>query len=260
MASRKTWLEGVFTGPWSPVSVRSRVIGDWSIFSHDERMIGVEFAELMHSRYSVRKFISRQVSRDTIQKILELAQRTASWCNTQPWQLVVTSGKATERFRAVLFEYAASGREPNPDFAFPTGYYGKFRERRKVCAVQLYESLGIGKDERAAAARQALENFRFFDAPHVALLTTEEFLGFYGGVDCGLYINSFVLAALNFGVHSIAQAALASYPDLVRDYFKLPTNRKLVCGFSFGYSDSEHPINQYRTERAAVEDVVQWVD
>ena len=92
----------------------------------------------------------------------------------------------------------------------------------------------------------------------MALLTTEEALGFYGGVDCGLFINSFMLAARSLGVDCIAQAALASYPDFIRTYFGLPENRKLVCGISFGYADAAHPINNYRTERVAVEDMLRW--
>jgi nitroreductase len=69
-----------------------------------------------------------------------------------------------------------------------------------------------------------------------------------------------MLAARSLGVDTIAQAALATYPDFVREYFGLPKNRKLVCGISFGYADDKHPINQYRTERAPVADAVRFVD
>jgi len=129
-----------------------------------------------------------------------------------------------------------------------------------VCGVQLYQALGIGREDKAAAARQSLENFRFFGAPHVALVTTEEDLGVYGAVDCGLYVSNFMLAAQNLGVASIAQAALASYPDFIRDHFGLPPNRKLVCGISFGYADSTHPINTYRTARATGVDSAMWFE
>jgi nitroreductase len=125
--------------------------------------------------------------------------------------------------------------------------------------VQLYQALGIGRENREGAERQRLENFRFFDAPHVALITTEEELGVYGAVDCGLYVANFMLAAKNFGVDSIAQAALASYPDVIRSRYRLPANRKLVCGISFGYADAGHPIHRYRTERAPVAEVATWI-
>jgi len=127
-------------------------------------------------------------------------------------------------------------------------------------ALAWLEALGIGRENREGAERQRLENFRFFDAPHVALITTEEELGVYGAVDCGLYVANFMLAAKNFGVDSIAQAALASYPDLIRSRFGLPANRKLVCGISFGYADAGHPIHRYRTERAPVAEVATWIE
>ena len=218
----------------------------------------MDFEQVMRTRFSCRKFTGEEVAGAIIEKILELAQHSASWCNVQPWQLILLSGQARRRFAEALWQHLRSGVQPNPDFTFPEGYYGIYRERRKVCGVQLYESLGIGKEDKARAHQQALENFRFFDAPHVALLTTEAFLGVYGAIDCGVYINGFMLAARNFGVDSIAQASLASYPEFVRSYFGLPENRKLVCGITFGYAQREHPINQYRTERAPTDEVVRW--
>jgi nitroreductase len=220
----------------------------------------MELEQALTTRYSARKFLPRQIEPERMEKILELAQRTASWCNVQPWQLVITRGQATDRFREAITAHVTSGAQQQPDFPFPERYEGEYRARRVRCGVQLYQSLAIGRDDRAAAKAQALENFRLFDAPHVALLTTEEALGFWGGVDCGLYVNSFMLAARSLGVDSIAQAALASYPGFVREYFGLPSNRKLVCGISFGYADNKHPINQYRTERASTAEAVRFVD
>lgn len=220
----------------------------------------MDLEQALATRYSARKFLSRQVETAVIERILELAQRTASWCNSQPWQLVVTRGAATDRFRDALLAHAYTGAGAQPDFAYPERYEGEYRARRLRCGIQLYESVGIGREDRAAAATQMLENFRLFGAPHVALVTTEAALGFYGGVDCGLYVNSFMLAARSLGVDSIAQAALASYPAFIRAHFGLPDNRKLVCGISFGYADDAHPINQYRTERAPIAGVAQFVD
>jgi len=220
----------------------------------------MEFEELVRNRYSCRKFLPKPVLRATIEKILDLAQQTPSWCNCQPWQVVLLTRGTVGSVRDSLLAHAAAGNPPKPDFPFPLRYAGIYRERRKVCGVQLYQALGIGRDNKEGAERQRLENFRFFDAPHVALITTEEELGVYGVLDCGLYVANFMLAAKNFGVDSIAQAALASYPDLIRSRFGLPANRKLVCGISFGYADAEHPIHQYRTERTPVAEVATWFE
>lgn len=214
--------------------------------------------EAVRTRYSCRRFLPRPVPKHTIEAILELAQHTPSWCNCQPWQIVLVSGAEIEPLRERLYSFAAAGNPARPDFPFPLRYEGIYRDRRKVCGVQLYQSLGIAKENKAAAAEQSLENFRFFGAPHVALITTAEDLGVYGALDCGLYVAMFMLAAHDHGVDTIAQAALASYPDLLRAHFGLPMGRKFVCGISFGYADAQHPIHGYRTERAAVKDVVDW--
>ncbi len=220
----------------------------------------MELEEVVRSRYSCRKYLPEPVPRPTIETILDLAQQTPSWCNCQPWQVLLISGAAIDRFGGGLYAHAAQGNPARPDFPFPLRYEGIFRERRKVCGVQLYRALGIGREDKASAAQQSLENFRFFGAPHVALITTEEDLGVYGAVDCGLYVANFMLAAQNMGVAAIAQAALASYPDFIRDHFGLPPNRKLVCGISFGYADADHPINGYRTGRSAVSEAVTFVE
>ena len=220
----------------------------------------MEFERVIRDRYSCRRYRAEQVDAQTIRRILDVSRQTPSWCNTQPWHVLIVSGKAIEEFRNQFYEHATLGATPKPDFAFPLRYEGIYRERRKVCGVQLYQALGIGREDRTAAAEQSLENFRFFGAPHVALLTTEEDLGVYGAIDCGLYVSNFMLAAQNFGVASIAQAALASYPDFIRGYFDLPPQRKFVCGISFGYAVANHAINVYRTDRSAIEQLVTWVE
>jgi nitroreductase len=220
----------------------------------------MEFERVVRERYSCRQYQTTPVARSTIERMLEIAQQTPSWCNCQPWQVLVISGAAIERFREALYAHAAQGAPAQPDFAFPLRYEGIYRERRKVCGVQLYQALGIGREDKAAAAQQSLENFRFFGAPHVALITTHDELGVYGAVDCGLYVANFMLAAQDLGVASIAQAALASYPDFIRAYFNLPPERKFVCGISFGYAQAAHPINVYRTARASRQESVIWVE
>ncbi len=216
-------------------------------------------AALLAERYSCRGFLPQPVPRATIEKILQIAQRTASWCNSQPWQLVITSGAATERFRAALTDYAQK-HEPTPDYPFPAQYRGVYLERRRECGFQLYAAVGVQRGDREAGARQTLQNFRLFGAPHAAIVTTDEALGIYGAIDCGAYVNNFMLAAKSLGVASIAQAALARHPQFTREYFGLPEDRRIVCGISFGFEDPQHPANQFRTSRATLDAVVDWRD
>jgi nitroreductase len=217
--------------------------------------------QLLHGRWSCRAFTSEQVPRPTIERLLKTAQRTASWCNTQPWQVLVTSGSGTERFRSALTEQVqVEGRVIAPDFEHPLPYQGVYRERRRESGWQLYEAVGVTRGDREASARQSLENFRLFGAPHAAIITTDARQGVYGAVDTGLYVGTFLLAAQSLGLACIPQAALATLSPFLHEYFDIPQSRKVLLGISFGYPDLEHPANSYRTNRADIDDVVTWID
>jgi nitroreductase len=221
--------------------------------------IGV-LEELLNERYSVRAFLPKPVPRELIEQVLKVAQRTASWCNSQPWQVVVASGEAKEQFRKAIYAEAASGAAENSDYPFPREYLGVYLERRRESGFQLYNTLGIARGDKAAYAKQALENYNFFGAPHVAIIHTTEPLGVYGAVDCGAYVSNFVLAARALGLGTIPQAALARHSGLIRRHFNLGDDRRVVCGISFGFADHAHKINSYRTSRAGLADVVTFVD
>ncbi len=145
-------------------------------------------------------------------------------------------------------------------FQFPLEYHGIYKDRRRSCGFQLYDAVGIAHGDREASNRQALENFRFFGAPHVAIVTVDAALRTYGAVDCGAYVTTFMLAAAALGVASIAQASLASYSSFIREYFGIPGDRLILCGISFGYEDQTHPVNAFRTQREPQTEVVEWWD
>lgn len=214
---------------------------------------------VLDKRFSCRGYLPTEVPPEVIEAILSIAQRTASWCNSQPWQVIVTRPAATERLRRAM-----QAERPLPedqwDIRPPREYVGVYRERRRTCGWQLYDSVGVTSGDRAASARQAAENYRMFGAPHVAVITTEEPLGTYGVLDCGAYVSNFMLAAASLGVAAIAQAALASMAHVLREQLPVPEDRIVVCGISFGYADMSHPANSFRTGRATLEEAVTFVD
>src|ERR1700731_3659776 len=216
--------------------------------------------DLLSKRFSCRAFRPDPVPRATIDRILAAAQKTASWCNSQPWQLAIASGAATKKFRDVMYGVASGGRPNSGDFPFPREYLGVYLERRRESGFQLYNTLGIPRGDKVAYAKQALENYNFFGAPHVAIVHTDEALGIYGAIDCGAYVSNFMLAAQALGLGTIAQAALARRSGLIRRHFKLGDDRRVVCGISFGFPDHAQRINSHRTSRAGIADTVTFID
>ncbi|MDJ0827828.1 MAG: nitroreductase [Rhodobacter sp.] len=212
---------------------------------------------LLSRRHSCRGFRGDPVPDAVVERIVATAGKVPSWCNAQPWQVVVTRLAETDRLRTALFAEAQTGAQA-PDIAFPARYAGVYQARRRDCGWALYDAVGVAKGDRAASARQMLENFRFFDAPHHALVTTEADLGAYGVLDCGAFVTAFTLAAEALGIATIPQAAVAGLSPFLRRWFDLPENRQVVCGISFGYRDDTHPANAFRTTRAGLDEVLTW--
>lgn len=215
------------------------------------------FETLLTRRHSCRAFQDKSVPRADIERIVTAAGRVPSWCNAQPWQVIITDKAATDAFRTALVS-ATETTAPAPDLAWPKQYTGAYQQRRRTCGGQLYQAVGIEKGDRVASAKQMAENFHLFGAPHVAIVTSERDLGPYGALDCGGFITAFTLAAEALGVASIPQAAVAAYAPVLRDHFQIPDNRMILCAISFGYRDTDHPINGFRTDRADLDEVLDW--
>jgi nitroreductase len=227
-----------------------------NVDAHDVEVV----EKLLAARYSCRAFQSEPVPRPIIERVLAAAQKTASWCNSQPWQVTVLSGGAARTFADAMYKAASDDAPHAGDFPFPREYRGVYFDRRRESGLQLYGALGIARGDKAAYRKQALENFRLFGAPHVAIITSDEALGVYGAVDCGGYVSNFMLAAQAAGLATIPQAALAGHSDVVREHLDIGEDRRVVCGISFGYPDETHPANSYRTSRASIPDAVTFID
>jgi nitroreductase len=198
---------------------------------------------LLKDRFSCRGFLPDPVPREVLNRIFEMGQLTPSWCNTQPWNVVVCDGPATVAFAEALVAHATHA-PADPDLPMPQQYEGVHRDRRREAGWALYSAVGVVRGDRSAGERQALRNYEFFGAPTVAVVTAPRNLGVY--------------AATAVGVASIAQASLANYSSFVRDHLDIPDDRMVVCGISFGYADPDHPANSFRTTRDTVDAAVTW--
>ena len=79
-------------------------------------------------------------------------------------------------------------------------------------------------------------------------------------MDTGGFVTAFTLTATALGVATIPQAAIAAYAPLLKDHLAIADDRLILCAISLGYADPDHPANNFRTERAPVEDIIEWCD
>ena len=184
-----------------------------------------------------------------------MAQRTPSWCNSQAWQVHLVSGTDVAALSERLVARVLSGPE-TPDIPGPECYEGVYAERRRSCGTALYQAVGIAREDKDGRLAQMLENFRFFGAPHVAVITSPKALGAYGVMDCGAYVANLLNLAQALDLGAIAQGAIGMYADAVREHLVVAEDRDVVCAVSLGHADPDHPANSFRTGREEVDRVV----
>ncbi len=217
--------------------------------------------EAIQGRISTRAYLDRPVADETIRKILEVARWSPSGVNTQPWKVAVVRGKALVRLSEALLARAVEGEKPAPDYAYyPGEWVTPYKERRFQCGMDLYKALDIGREDKDKRVEAALNNYRFFGAPVSLFFFMDRALGQGSWLDMGMFIQSVMLAAREFGLGSCPQASTADYPDLVREATGIPEDQLLLCGLALGYPDEEHPVNRYRTRREKVENFSVWVE
>ncbi|MBM9461703.1 nitroreductase [Nocardioides sp. zg-536] len=209
-------------------------------------------AATLEHRFSCRGFLPEPVRPDTLRRLFTLAQRTPSWCNSQAWQVHLLSGEDVVALSERLTERVLSGAE-QPDIPGPERYEGVYAERRRTCGRGLYDAVGVAREDSEGRLRQMLENFQFFGAPHVAIVTSPQALGTYGVMDCGGYVANLLNLADALGLGAIAQGAIGMYADAVRAHLDLPEDRWVVCAVALGHADPDHPANRFRTEREDVD-------
>lgn len=212
--------------------------------------------DAIRSRRSVRAFLPSPVPQQTLEAIFTLAQCAPSNCNTQPWVVHVVSGAACENLRQRLSEAALDPTAHAPDHPYDGKYSGVYRERQQDAAAQLHGAMNIAREDRASRMRSMLRNFSFFGAPHVAFVFLPEPFGLREAADCGMYVQTLMLAMAAHGIASCPQTSLSFHPAIVRAALNVPPGERLLLGISFGYEDPDADANDCRMGRAALEDSV----
>jgi nitroreductase len=217
--------------------------------------------EALKKRQSIRAYLPREVEAEKIRRILDAARHAPSGGNLQPWQVAVVSGQSKQRLQQRLEQACRSGEPPQMAYQFyPVDWEEPFKGRRLACGLQLYNALGIERGDKERKLDQWAANFRAFDAPVMLLFFMAPTMETGAYVDYGIFLQSVMLAAEEQGLATCPQAALAEYPQIVKQELGYGEETIVVCGMALGYADEAAAINGYRTEREAVEGFTRFFD
>lgn len=210
----------------------------------------ISLEQAILERRSVRGYLPTPVPQEILDKVFTLAQHAPSNCNVQPWYSYVASGATRDELRQRMVDRVSKGHPMNPDYEHLLKFEGLYRQRQVDCAAELYNNIGVKRDDHAGRARAMMRNFELFDAPHVVFIGMNRKFGVTVALDVGMYIQTLMLTMTAYGIGSCAQGSMRYYPDDVREVFGLPEDIAIVLGISFGYEDSSDAANKTRVGRA----------
>lgn len=214
----------------------------------------MDVVDSIKERRSVRAFLDKEVPKSIIIDILNVARFAPSGVNTQPWHVAHLGPITREKITQDIIHLRENAVPENPDYQYyPKEWVEPYKSRRKACGAALYGALNIGFNDKEKRQEQWHKNYYFFYAPVALIFYLEAKLCKGSWMDMGMFIQNVMLAARSHGLETCPQAALAEYPDVIREHLNLPQTMHIVCGMALGYADWSNPVNQYRTQREPVE-------
>lgn len=215
-------------------------------------------SEAIATRKTTRAFLARAVPLETVTQILALAARAPSGGNLQPWKGYVLIGEARdELIRRVAEERKQYPMGEPPEYnIYPPNLAEPYRTRRFRVGEQMYATMEIPREDKAARLKAFARNWEFFGAPVGMIFTIDRQMHQGQWSDLGMFLMNIMLLAREHGLHTCPQEAWAVWHRVIRDYLKVPENEMIFCGMGLGYADDSAPVNSLVTERALLEEFV----
>lgn len=211
---------------------------------------GLTVEDAIVGRQSIRAYLKTPVPRALIQRVIETAARAPSGTNIQPWKVAVVDGAPLKALtNEILTQYDTEGEGKREYNYYPEKWREPYLGRRRTCGWGLYGTLGITRDDKAGMHAQRRQNFDFFGAPMGLVFTIDRDMEIGSWLDTGMFVQSVMVAARQFGLETCPQAAFAGYHHVLQRRLAIPKDEMVICGMAVGFPDTTAKVNSFRTER-----------
>jgi nitroreductase len=211
--------------------------------------------EAVASRYSCRAFLPTVVPESMVRDIIERAARAPSAGNMQPWRVYAIAGKRVDELKSLLAP--RMGELPKAEGGdyriYPDPLEEPYRTRRFQVGELLYKSIEVPRSDKPARYRQYARNFQFFGAPVGLFFALERSHGPAQWADIGGFLQTVMLLARGYGLHTCPQQAWVSWHRTLRIFLNLPGHLMIYSGMALGYADESAPINSWSSPREALD-------
>jgi nitroreductase len=209
---------------------------------------------------SIRHFKPDPVPKNILTEIIGIAQRSPSYKNSQPWEVVILSGAKKEALSTMLVRLLEKGTAPYPDIPEPISWPPAEGARIEDLYKKRAEATGLDFNDPEILKKVKIVNFNFYGAPHVLYLFQDASLTPWSIFDLGLFAQSLMLAAHARSLGTVPQAFATDYARDVKKFLGIPETKRLVLGISIGYPDLTSDANALKTERVETQEIVRWIE
>lgn len=202
-------------------------------------------------RKSTRRFLNKPVKSSDIKTLLKKSSRSPSGGNLQPWKIYVINKKSMIDF--LNFQKKWDQPEIPAYDIYPPKLKEPYRTSRFELGEQMYQILGIPREDKDARFAQVMKNFEFFGAPCAFFCFVDRQMGPPQWSDLGMFLQTFMLLAQEAGLDTCAQEAWSIKNESVSSFVNADKDDLLFCGMSIGYKDVDAPINSLKSERRPID-------
>ncbi len=206
---------------------------------------------------TVRQFLDKPVPVETVREIIEISKRAPSGGNLQPWTVHVVMGDALTALVKDVTDKLAKGVRETPEYnVYPPELVDPYRTRRRIVGQQLYDLIGVPREDTPGKLKQLARNFRFFDAPVGIFFVLHRQMEVGQYADVGMFMENIMLLAREYGLDTCPQEAWARWPQTLKEHLSLTDDEILFCGMALGYRDEAAVINELVSEREEFDNFV----
>jgi nitroreductase len=219
------------------------------------------YETVVMGRRSIRGYKPDAVPMALVREVIAMAMRAPSSLNTQPWNFTVVSGAALDAIRQGNTERNLAGVPSSREFTASEGYEGAHRERQIEIAVQLFEAMGIARDDKERRLDWVMRGFRQFDAPVSIVITVDKALAddTIAHFDCGAATYGLVLAAWSKGIGSVINGQGIMQSSVVRENANIPEDQVIMTCVAMGYPDDSFVANDVKSRRSPNDKVASFI-
>jgi len=221
----------------------------------------MNYEDIAQARRSIRGYKKDPIPREILEEIIHIAKQAPSSMNTQPWHFHVLTGEPLERIRKGNTEKMMAGSSVDREIKLNHGYEGPHRERQVEIAVQLFEAMGIARDDKERRMDWVMRGFRQFDAPVSIVITVDKALAddTIAHFDCGAATYGLVLAAWSKGIGSVINGQGIMQSSVVRENANIPEDQVIMTCVAMGYPDDSFVANEVKSRRSPNDKVASFI-